>query len=1043
VQKISVRGLFFLYLSVNVGAGIALAQNYSYGISTAAGSDRLNDNEPATGTLLRYPEQLALDSSGNLYIADNDDNRIRKVTPDGTITTVAGNGEANSYGDGGPATEAAINAPTGVVIDHSGNILIAEYGSCVIRQVSPDGSISTFAGQVCDSGGPAFNGEGGPASAAVFEPDAIAIDAGGNIYVGDNYNSRIYKISPDGTLKTIAGTGTYGFIGDGGPATSAQIGSVGGIAVDSAGNIYFSDADHFRLRVIDPSGAIKTVAGNGESASGSVNGPALSASVSPWAVAVGTQSEVYFSDSLNNVIVRYDPGAQELSAVAGSGAVGFDGDGGLAVDAKLNYPQGLIVAGDGTIYLSDTLNGRVRKLSSGHIDTIAGAGPKNGLPANSAFLNRPSGVVSDAQGNIYIADYLNYEIRKVSASADHVISSIGTFGLDTGGPVSVALDRAGNIYATTTGHYLTRTTPAGVTTTIAGDGTPGYRGDTGPATQAELFQPTGVALDSQGNIYIADYGNSVVRKIATDGVISTVAGIAGNFVRSGDGGPATQAGIDPYGVAIDANDNLLIADMGNGAIRKVDPNGIITTVAGSGEHDAQGSPGPALEAAIGWPMGVAAGSDGSIYVAERWNDVVWRITPTGYASIIGGTGAPSPAGGDGGSALDANMRPVAVGVAPSGDLLVADYVNDRIHVLTQSLIGLQSLSLESGDSQHGAPGGTTPQPLKVYLTGADGAPYFGYPVTFSVTSGDAKISPSSVITDANGIASVSPVFGTNLGAVTVQASVPGLPPVSFTLQSLSGPEVPSTGVVGAGGSNPAVTAITPGGIFSIYGTSLASETRGLQGSDVVNNMLPINLAGTCVEVGGVRAPLFYVSPLQINAQTPALSGDDTSVVVILNCGTSSELRGAPVKVSLQTAAPEFFSIGYVSGSGVIAATDSLNPSLLIGPPGLMPGVTFTPAKAGQYVTLYATGLGALQAPLPAGQLAPAGVDSVAGSAKIKLAGSDLDPANVLYVGATPGFAGLYQVNIRIPQGTPTGHQPVTITLGGATSPSTSFLEIGN
>jgi uncharacterized protein (TIGR03437 family) len=1011
-----------------------------------AGSDRLNDGGPAIRTSFRNPQGIALDSAGNLYIADYFDNRVRKVSASGTVSTIAGNGVADSYGDGGPATDAAIYGPTSVAIDASGNILISEYGTCLIRKVGTDNKISTLAGKPCFTSSPAFKGEGGPASAATFSPDAIALDSTGNIFVADNYNYRIYKISSTGILTTVVGNGSHGFSGDGAPGTSARIGYVGGIAVDASGKPYFTDVEHFRIRVLNTSGIVQTVVGNGSSTSGLFSGIATQVNVEPLALTIDTQSEVYFSDFLNGLVLKYDAVSQSVVPVAGSASTGFAGDGGPALAAKLNYPEGLAVDKTGVLYIADTFNGRIRKVSAGVINTVAGAGQKDGVVATSAFLNRPSGVTSDAQGNVYIADWLSYEIRKVAGTSDHLISRIGDFSLNTGGPVSVALDAAGNIYATTTNNYLTKTTPAGVTSIVAGDGYPGYSGDGGPATAAEFLNPTAVAFDSKGDIYVADYGNAVVRKITPDGNISTVAGVADDFIYGGDGGPATQAGMDPFAIALDANDNLLIADLINSAIRKVDhATGIISTIAGAGDYDAAGARGLAINASIGWPNGIAAAADGSIYFSDEWNNVVWRISPTGYASIIAGSGVSSPANGEEGSALAANMRPVAVSIAKSGNLLVADYDNDRVRLLTPIAITLQSFTYKSGDGQYAAPGSALAQPLQAYLDGSDGSPYFGYPVSFTVTSGDATITPSSISTDANGIASATVTLGPTLGPVTVQASVPGFSPVSFKLQSVTLPVVPTTGIVGAGGSNPAVTTISPNGIFSIYGTALAAETRKLLEADIVNGMLPTNLGGTCVEVGGVRAPLFYVSPLQINAQVPAVTpGSNVSVAVILNCETSGEIKGAPVKVAVQAAAPEFFAIGYLGdGSGAVAATDSTNLALLIGPPGLLSGVTITPAKAGQYVTLYATGLGALQSPLPAGQTAPAGTNWVAGSTTIKLAGSDLDPANVLFVGAAPGFAGLYQINIHIPEGTPTGHQPVVVTVAGAPSPANAFLEIGN
>ena len=517
-------------------------------ITTYAGSDSgLGDGGRASAARLDAPEGVALDSAGSLYIADSTNNSIRKVSPGGTISTYAGSGPpppccsgGGFSGDGGPATAAQLNAPVGVALDPAGNLYIADRDNQRIRRITSGGTISTYAG----TGTPpssfwgaivvgGFSGDGGPATAAQLNaPVGVALDPAGNLYIADRDNQRIRRVTPGGTTSTYAGSGSLGFSGDGGPATAARLNmSLGGVALDSAGNLYIADLLNERIRKVSPVGTISTYAGNG--------------------------------------------------------GYGFWGDGGPATAAQLSLPHGVALDSAGNLYIADSNNHRIRKVTpGGTISTYAGTGTEgfsgDGGPATAAHLDRPDGVALDSAGNLYIADLGNSRIRKV--------------------------------------------TPGGTISTYAGNGGYGFWGDGGPATAAQL-RPRGMALDPAGNLYIADFGNSRVRKVTPGGTISTYAG-TGTPGFAGDGGPATAAQLSfPQGVALDSAGNLYIADSGNSRIRKVTPGGTISTYAGTGLQGFSGDGGPAIDAQLWFPVGVALDSAGNLYIADQENQRIRKVTP--------------------------------------------------------------------------------------------------------------------------------------------------------------------------------------------------------------------------------------------------------------------------------------------------------------------------------------------------------------------------------------------------------------------------------
>jgi len=355
--------------------------------------------------------------------------------PPGTIQTIAGTGSAAFSGDGGPANRAALNVAVDVSADRAGNIFIADQFNHRIRRIAPDGNISTVAG----TGAPGFSGDGGPAvNAQINTPTGIFADAAGNLFIADVANNRIRKVGASGIITTLAGNGSRGYSGDGGPAIAASFLNAVRVAVDPSGNVFIADQSNHRIRRVTPAGTITTVAGNGAGtpANGAFSGdggPAASASLNnPTALAIDNAGVLYFSDQFNHRIRRVALN-QTITTVAGNGAVGFSGDGGPAVSASLNFPGGITADAAGNLYFNDDINYRVRRvMTSGTIDTIAGSGTRgftgDGGAATSAALNGNFGISLDLLGNLYIADSTNNRIRVVYVAvtgSTPVISSAG------------------------------------------------------------------------------------------------------------------------------------------------------------------------------------------------------------------------------------------------------------------------------------------------------------------------------------------------------------------------------------------------------------------------------------------------------------------------------------------------------------------------------------------------------------------------------------------------------------------------------------------
>ena len=748
-------------------------------ITTAAGGGPI-DSVAALESVLGSPQAVAVDAVGNQYVAATDLNQILRVDPSGIVTAVAGNGAFGFSGDGGAATAAGLANPSGVAVDLAGNLYIADRNNNRIRKVDSSGTITTVAG----TGTSGFSGDGGAATAAGMSAYGIAVDAEGNLYIADRNNNRIRKVDSSGTVTTVAGNGSLGFAGDGGAATAAGM-SAYGVAVDAAENLYIADSSNRRIRKVDSGGMITTLAGNGSLGFAGDGGAATAAGMNPVGVAADAAGNLYIADLSNQRIRKVDAGGT-ITTVAGNGTAGYSGDGGAATAAGMSV-YGIAVDAAGNLYIVDSSNQRIRKVDAvGTITTVAGNGVTTfsgeGGAATAARLFNPFGVAADAAGNLYIADSSNQRVRKVDAAGTiTTVAGSGVFGFSGDGgaataagvnPYRIAVDAAGNLYIADQGnHRIRRVDAAGTITTVAGSGAFGFSGDGGAATAARLFNPSGVAVDATGNLYIADTNNQRIRKVHAGGTITTVAG-NGTLGFSGDGGVATAARLaNPFGVAVDAAGNLYVADTSNRRIRKVDAAGMITTVAGNGSLGFSGDGGSATTASLGGPSDVAVDAAGNLYIADRGNRRIRQVDAGGTITSVAGNGTVGYSG-DGGAATAASFAdPVAVAVEAAGNLYIADLTNQRIR-------------------RFGPAGGyvdATPPSVVANVTGTEGTNDWytsDVAVTWTVTDPDSPITSQtgceqqSVTADTDSVTftcSATSAGGTSTESVTIKRDA--TPPV--------------------------------------------------------------------------------------------------------------------------------------------------------------------------------------------------------------------------------------------------------------------------
>jgi uncharacterized protein (TIGR03437 family) len=1000
-------------------AGLTVNATPASVLVTIAGNGLLSfsgDNGTASAAGISRPIKMAYDAAGNLYFTDFNNHRVRKVAPNGTITTVAGNGLPGFSGDGGPASQAQLNFPLGVAIDSAGDLYISEQNNHRVRKVTAaTGVISTVAG----NGTAGFSGDGGQATAAQLnQPEDVAVDKDGNLYIADFNNHRIRRVAANGVITTIAGDGTAGFAGDGGAATAARLAFPNDVAVDDAGNVSISDASNHRIRKITvSSGMIATVAGSSSTPGfAGDGGPAAAARLStPTAVAFDGAGNIYIADRGNSRIRVVTASNGVINTIAG-GAAGFSPDGSGAIGARLNFPTGVAVDPFGQVAFSDRDNFRVRRIVAAASGDLVPPQVRITSPTTASTLTATSSLVTlggtasdntrviavrwsndrggsgDAFGiplwtipniqlftglnNITVTAWDSYGNANSASLAitynpERVIITVagtGTLGMsDDGGPaiaaplwspVAVAVDAAGNLYFTDTrNHRVRRVDRNGVITTVAGTGGLGSSGDGGPATAATLNTPVDLIVDRAGNLYIAESANNRVRRVGTDGRITTVAG-TGKSDFGGDGGPAINAHLSsPFGLALDSAGNLYIADAGNARIRRVAAaTGVITTVAGNGSVGFSGDGGPATDAQLLGPTGVAVDAAGILYIVDQGNQRIRKVAADGKISTIAGTGI-SGFNGDGGPAVNTSLsNPLHAAIDAMGDLYIADQGNNRIRKLTLST-GIITTVAGTGFAGSMGDGGS---PLAAQL-------FFPTSVAFDQAGnlyiGDQANHRVRKIIPAGGFGAVSSVLAASFNAAA---------------------------------------GLAPEAIAAAFGMKLATSKQSAAALP-----LPVVLGGSTLKVKdslGIErlSQLFFADTGQINFLVPQGTANGVATITVTT-GDGSISTGT---ASIANVAPGLFAAN-MDGQGLAAAI-----ALRIKPNNqvIYEPVIRLDSSTNKYVAvpidLSVEGDRVFLVPFGTGFRGRSSLANV----RATVGGVN---APVVFAGATPGFAGLDQANIQL------------------------------
>ena len=692
-------------------------------ITTIAGGG-VGDGGRPTLAALTSPAGVAIDSQGDIYIADGAAHRIRKIDIENNIiSTFAGTGNPGFSGDGGPASAAALNSPFGLAFDNDDNLYIADSSNNRIRKIDfLTGIITTVAG----SGSPGFEGdEGSGLDAAFHSPHGVDVDHRGNIYIADTLNNRIRMVdSFDGVVNTIAGNGIAGSTGDLGRAINAELNQPEDVTVDDLGKVYIADTGNHLIRQIDTQGVIITLAGRRNAevdpTTVAISGPSQNAVLrTPLSLTLDQgQRNLYVADTGNNLVRRIllnnDIENTLITTEAGSvtGTPGYDGEDRNAIVSSLDSPSGVAVNSVGEIYIADTRNQRVRAVvRAGErrpqiLITVAGNGEASfsgeRSPATNATLHFPSDIATDSSGNVYFSDTENHRIRQVSLATglirtvvgNGVSGSLGVGGRGTNAhihsPEGMAFDSSGDLYFADTGNHRVLKWDAGdgILTLIAGDGHARFSGQNVDPREASLNRPAAIAIDENDYLYIADTENNRIRVVHLDtNRITTFAG-DGQADFDGDGSAARRAKLNkPEGVAVDPDGNIVIADTGNRRIRRVDAQAnSISTIAGDGRRGHAGDGGPATDASLVVPRRVAVDADGNVFISDALGHRIRAIKSDGTITTVAGDGIIEFAG-DGGPATSASLnRPLGMTLDAVGNLYFADNHNNRIRVIAAPVV---------------------------------------------------------------------------------------------------------------------------------------------------------------------------------------------------------------------------------------------------------------------------------------------------------------------------------------------------------------------
>ena len=688
------KGFVRLAMASALATGVtsaALAQTPQDLVHAVAGRG-IGDGRPATTATLDTPAGVAFAADGAVLIADMLHHRIRRVDPtSGVITTFMGTLEG-TLGDGSPPDVVQIKSPVRVLVRKNGDVLVVERGGPEIRRVRKDtGLVDTVP---IGTNIPGFT---------LNQPNDVAEDSAGNLYVADFFNHRILKVDALGNTTTFAGTGAPGFSGDGGPAASAALQYPACVEIGAGDVVYICDKGNHRIRRVQ-NGTIATIAGTGVGGF-TGDGPATTVALNEPEDIVIVGGTLVIADQENNRIRQLDLASGQLTTLAGTGPASYAGDNAPAASSPIDSPVGLGLAPDGRILFSEQGANRVRALANGTLTTIAGDGVESfggdGGAALDATFRTVEGVAQDAQGHLYVSDSGNNRIRKVDATTGTVTTLAGdgstdfrvdgvpatVVGLDS--PSDVVVDDAGNVVFSDTGHHRVRSVdPQGMIHTVMGTGVGGFAGDGGPAAAAQLASPTGLAFDAAGNLYVADFGNNRIRKIDKSGNVTTVVG-DGNPTFNGDGQAALNTSLfNPTDVTFDSKGNMYVADMRNYRVRRVDAtSGIVTTIAGTGDTFSSDDYLPAVTASLVLPTDVNVDAAGDVLIADSGSNRIRRVAPNGVIDTVAGARLPGDSGDEGPAIQARFLTPLRMFRAPNGRFLVVDRNNSRIRQIGEAAGG--------------------------------------------------------------------------------------------------------------------------------------------------------------------------------------------------------------------------------------------------------------------------------------------------------------------------------------------------------------------
>lgn len=855
------------------------------------------DGAAAINAPLYQVQSLNTDTSGRVIFADPGNHVVLRINSDNTISIIAGNGLEGFSGDGGPARSASLNRPSDAVMDSAGNLYIYDEFNHRIREVTADGVIKTILGN-------GFNGEtgnGGPAlDATVGSGDRLAVDSSNNLYISNQ--CQIRRITKDGVIAVFAGTTGCGHGGDGLPALQVSMNPFG-MTFDKQGDLYFTEPAQNYLRKIGTNGIVSTIAGGADTPY-------------PHSVVVDSTGNIFFSVVNSYVIRRVTPGGTN-SIVAGlSGQSGYAGDGGPAAQATLFFPLGLALDGSDNLYVADSGNFRIRRIQGGNIETIAGNGHfrsvPDGTPASQAFLFGPDDLTFDQSGNLLVSEVSFSKIAQIQA-ADNTFDILAGIGVSGWGllngpatralieyPRQLATDAQGAIYFTDNGAAIVyKLSRDGTLHQVAGNHyVYTYTGDNGPAANATFIHVYGIAIDSSGAVFVSDVAANVVRRIGTNGVITRYAG-TGTPGFSGDHGPASAAQLNaPWGIAIDLNGNLLICDSGNNRIRKVDPSGTITTLAGNGIAASSGDGKPASQAAVNAPFGIAVDVDGGVFVLTSGARTLRRVDVKGVISTVAGDGVTLINQGDGGPAGKALLDINGVAVDTFGNVFLTSFDDDSLRIILnyEPHLFLAQPSFEELPTSKfflaAVSGGAPTAPLSFSVNGDISGVLFSLtadkpwivlansqgttPATVSFTADPSKLAPG----EYSGHISLTRIGASQpFAKVAVVFNVVAKLPPQLAVQPSS---LSFSTAIGA--------AVQPSQTVHILNTGSGSLDYQITRAGTVNYILGTNLTGN-VTAGSPVASAISVNPANV---TP---GTFTETLVIKSMATGQSIN-LPIAISV-------------------------------------------------------------------------------------------------------------------------------------------------